>query len=170
MGLEFFTRWTWKNGVHVYVLHLSPRVADLYQHPCVVHLSLQWCSDIYQVGITDSRHWRVHAESISVFSSLPNRQPRLRGSSVPRVVCRVCPCSAFSEFLLTWKQGENTLRSSLIWPQVSVSGVHLNLTPPFWAQGLPFASFFVWSDYLDYELLITEAQLYQEPIICSPPR
>lgn len=134
-------------------------------HLCAMSLFPGY-SGFHQIGVTGPRHVPGHDESTSIFNFLPSWLQRSRGSYIPWVVSWVCPCSPFPKSSLTWKQGENTLRSRPMWSRFSVSCVHLHLPSQFWGQGLLCGSISLWGDHSDYKLFIKEAQLYQELTNC----
>lgn len=131
MGLEFFTIWTWKMVLCVCcICHLRMQIQIGIS---VCYLSLQWDSDFYQTGITSPRYLPILEDRSSIFNILPNWLPRSRGNCFPSLSLLCCLK------VLTWKQEENTLRSSPRWlifcqlyPKLNLMSWVLRRGPALW--------------------------------------
>lgn len=134
-------RWTWKNGVCVYGRRWSSLAADSDPGTCVLHPSVWCCFNFYEIGITGPRQSPVREECASIFNILPSWQPRSSESNAPWVVFHMCPCSAFSKFPLTGKQGANTFKISSYLILIHCQLCLLKLYAQFWGGGSAVWSF-----------------------------
>lgn len=118
-------------------------------------------------GVSWARHPLVHEVSAASATSFrTNSQGQGEAMLLELLAELVLALLCQSSYWVANK--EKILRSSPMWPQFSVSCVHLKLTFKFWGNALLCGSLSVWGDFTDYKFS-KEAQLYQKLINCQSP-